>query len=85
MQAIQGRGVGVSMLVGGMQAKFVKKATTKTIFTCQQGQIILDAIQRAIETGEGQTATVVSEGKQLSGEIVSEFQFTWSFKTKKTK
>ena len=85
MQGIQGRGVGVSMLVGGMQASFIKKATTKTTFTCAQGQAVLDAIQRAIDTGEGQTVTVTSTGVQASGEVVSEFQFTWSFKTKKSR
>jgi hypothetical protein len=80
--AIEGRGQ-ISMLVAGMEAKFVKKATQKTVFTCNQTQLIFDAVSRAIETGEGQTVTVESVGVQADGSIVSKFYFTWSFKVKK--
>ncbi len=72
----------VSMLVANMNAEFVKKATSRTVFTCVQGNDFKNAIERAILTGEGQTLTVDSIGVQMSGEIVSRFSFTWTFKVK---
>lgn len=72
----------VSMLVANMSGEFIKKATSRTEFTCIEGNKIAAAVQRAIETGEGQTVAVESVGKQASGEIVARFSFTWTFKTK---
>ncbi len=82
--AIRGRGR-ISMLVTDIQAQFMKKASTDTIFTCNEGIKILEAVQRAIDTGEGVKVTVTSVGRQKSGEQVSEVQITWSFKVKRPK
>ncbi len=79
--AIEGRGK-ISMLVAGMQAQFIKKATKPTNFECVEPHKIFEAVQRAIETGEGQTVNVESVGTQEDGVVVSKFQFTWSFKVK---
>ena len=73
----------VSMLVIGMEAKFHKKATDRTAFTCNDGIAIANAVEQAVITGEGQTLVCYSVGKNQSGETVSEFWFTWSFKSKK--
>ena len=72
----------VSMLVANMSGEFIKKATSRTEFTCTSGEAIAAAIQRAIETSEGQTVAVESIGRQASGEIVARFSFTWTFKAK---
>jgi len=79
--AIKGRGR-ISMLVADIQAEFVKKATSKTVFTCKEGDRILEAVQKAIDTGEGQTVTVTSTGVQATGEVVSRVRLTWTFKIK---
>ena len=79
--ALAGRGR-ISMLVTGMEAKYTKKATSRITFRCEEGNLIQDAVQRAIETGEGQTVTVTTRGHQETGELVSVMQFTWSFKKK---
>jgi len=73
----------VSMLVVGMEAKFHKKATDRTDFTCNDGAAIANAVEQAVITGEGQTLVCYSVGKSQAGEMVSEFWFTWSFKSKK--
>lgn len=73
----------VSMLVANMNAIFVKKATSTTTFTCTEGEKIFGAVKKSIETGEGQTVTVKTTGVQATGEIVSEFEFTWTFKQRK--
>lgn len=80
---IQQSGENVSMLVLGMQSKFFKKAIGKIIFTCDQGEEIDAAIKKAIETKEGVTLIVRSKGIDEENDIVSEFEFTWTFKVRK--
>ncbi|MCP3928278.1 MAG: DUF4442 domain-containing protein [Bacteroidetes bacterium] len=79
--AIQGRGR-ISMLITGMEAEYMKKAVSKTTFTCIEGEKIINAVNQAIKTKEGQTIKVVSEGIQENGEVVARMKFTWSFKVK---
>ena len=79
--AIAGRGK-VSMLVTVMEAEFLKKANTKTTFTCEDGNAVFEAVEKAIQTGEAQVLTMVSTGVQETGEVVSIVKITWSFKAK---
>lgn len=80
--AITGRGK-VSMLVGHIETEFTKKATSKVTFTCDDGNMVFEAVERAIQTGEAQTITMTSTGVQATGEVVSVTKITWSFKAKK--
>jgi hypothetical protein len=73
----------ISMLVVKMEVNFVKKATGTVLFTCEDGVLIQSAINESIETGEGKTVICKSVGKNEKGEVVAEFNFTWSFKAKK--
>ncbi len=75
----------VSMLVFNMRADFSKKATSKVFFTCEDGIKIKDAVEESIKTGEGVTVEAKSTGKNIEGDIVSEFYFTWTFKPVKKK
>jgi len=82
MLATAGRGK-ISMLVTGMEAEYVKKATGTIVFTCEDGAAIEATVLRAIETGEGQTYRATSVGVQEdTGMVVSKMYFTWSFKAK---
>lgn len=83
IEAVANAPVQVSMLVLNMEAEFIKKARSKIIFTCKDSQIITNSIQKSIETNEGQTAKISSVGKDIDGDIVSKFYFTWTFKPKK--
>ena len=73
----------MSMLVVGMKAEFVKKANTKCYFICDQGKDIQEIVDKAIETQEGQSVTVVSKGFNENDELIANFEFTWSFKQRK--
>ena len=75
----------ISMLVTKMEATYFKKATDTVFFICEQGKEIELIIDEAVETGEGKSIVVKSTGKNKSGEIVAEFSFTWSFKSKSIK
>ena len=82
LNAASSSGRAVSMLVVGMRAEFVKKATLRTAFTCTQGADFEAAIAESLATGEGKTVTVQAVGIQADGEVVSRFEFTWSLKAK---
>lgn len=82
MAHIYKRNPPVSMLVLEVQANFLKKATGKTIFTCEDGEAIAQTITEAIYTNEGKILSVKSVGRNSANEIVAEFNITWSFKTK---
>jgi hypothetical protein len=82
MANVYQRRPGVSMLVVGTEARFFKKATNQTLFTCTDGELIRDAIERAVTTATPQTVTARSRGLSAGGELIAEFTFTWSFKAK---
>lgn len=73
----------VSMLVVKMEAEYFKKATSLTTFTCSNGDDFANAINRAVETGQPQLLTAISEGKNEAGELIARFVIMWSFKAKK--
>lgn len=79
---IQESGKNVSMLVTTNNATFTKKATGRITFTCNDGHLIDEALNKAIETGEGQTIWMKSVGVNEEGVEVSTFNFEWSVKVK---
>lgn len=81
-EKIRKSGKKISMLVVKNEAEFTKKAVGRITFSCNQGKELDAVLQKAIETGAGQTLTMFSEGKDEKGDLVSKFAFTWSFKMK---
>lgn len=73
----------ISMLVANNKASFTKKATGRITFTCSDGHLITDAIQKTIETGEGQTFWMKSTGIDEKGDQVSVLEFEWTIRVKK--
>ncbi|NVK09062.1 DUF4442 domain-containing protein [Tenacibaculum sp.] len=72
----------ISMLVTNMNGTFTKKATGRIRFECNDGKLIRETIQKAIDTREGQTVIVTSEGFNEEGISVSKFEYEWSLKVK---
>ncbi|NND16556.1 MAG: DUF4442 domain-containing protein [Eudoraea sp.] len=72
----------ISMLVANNNASFTKKATGKITFTCTDGGKIKEAIERTIDTGEGQAFWMKSVGVNEDGVIVSTFNFEWTIRRK---
>jgi acyl-coenzyme A thioesterase PaaI-like protein len=81
MLALEGRGK-ISMLVSNIEMEFTKKAVSTTTFTCEQGAEVFEIVERAIQTKQPQTITMVSKGVQETGELVSITKVTWTFKAK---
>jgi len=80
--AIENVNVPVGMLVVKLEGGFSKKADKLTTFTCTQGDKVFEAVNKAVETGEGVTATIESVGTMPDGTEVARFLITWSFKKK---
>ncbi len=72
----------ISMLVAENKSSFSKKATGKITFSCTNGLLIKECIDKATETGEGQTFWLQSTGKNTDGITVSTFDFKWTVKVK---
>lgn len=72
----------VSMLLIRTEGDFLKKATGKITFICKDGLLINQAVEKAISTNQATTVHCHSVGKNEQQEIVADFYFTWSFKTR---
>ena len=83
MSCIKDSNARISMLVANNRANFSKKAVGRITFTCTNGSAIKEAIAKAVQTGEGQTCWMKSEGVNEKGEVVSFFEFEWTVKVKK--
>lgn len=82
MYHIQKSGKKISMLVANNKGNFTKKATGRITFSCKDGHLIEEAIQKTIATGEGQTFWMKSIGMNEQGIQVSEMDFEWSVRVK---
>ncbi len=82
MYHIRESGQNISMLVANNKATYLKKATGRITFSCDDGKLIASAVQNAIVTGEGQTIWMRSIGTNETQEIVSETHFEWTIKVK---
>lgn len=72
----------ISMLVVNLEAIFLKKATGKTLFECEDGLLIEQTIKEAAASGKATLFKARSIGTDANGDIVAEFNITWSFKAK---
>ena len=82
MQAIQETKAPISMLVAQNKAEFHKKAKGRITFQCEEGTKVAQAIETALQTGEGTTIWLQANGTDVSGTVVSSFAFEWTIKKK---
>lgn len=80
---IRESGKKISMLVANNNANFSKKATGRITFTCEDGHLIGEAIEKTVATGEGETFWMQSVGVNEDGVVVSTFNFEWTVRVKK--
>ncbi len=82
--AITGKTPSIAFIIVDIKATFSKKASARVYFTCEDGPKAFEAVEKCIKTGESTEATFKTVGKMKDGTIVSEFEFTWSFKQRKS-
>lgn len=85
MGALYKRTPKVSMLITKIEGTFIKKAVGKITFTCNDGLLANNAVDKAIATGEATSVVCHSQGMNAQGEVVAEFICTWSFKARAIK
>ena len=72
----------ISMLVMDLNCKFTKKAVGEIQFVCEDGILVKEAINKAVNSNEGVLCEMISNGYDQKGDIVSSFKIIWSFKLK---
>lgn len=83
--AIEGIKPSVASIIVGMDAEFVKKATSRVKFTCTEGAQVFEAVKKCMTSGESETVKLRTVGKTADGTVVAVFHFTWSFKQRRQK
>lgn len=78
--AITGHSPSIAFIIVDLKATFLKKATGRVHFTCTDGAKAFEAVKKCVETQEAQEVTFKTTGSMEDGTVVSEFEFTWSFK-----
>ena len=82
MRAIKKTDLPFSMLVINNSATFKKKAKGLIKFHCRQGIEVSQVVQNAISEGKAKKISLKSVGKDMSGDVVSAFEFEWTIKKK---
>lgn len=82
--AVQGQKPSIAFIIVDLKANFSKKATGRTYFTCEDSAKAFEAVEQCIATGEAVEATFKTTGRMKDGTVVSEFEFTWSFKQRQS-
>ncbi|MFM1857802.1 MAG: hypothetical protein RLZ05_862 [Bacteroidota bacterium] len=72
----------ISMLVTRIESDFYKKAVGITTFSCDQGDMLRQAIDKTAATGEAVELVATSIGRNDEGAEIARFKITWSFKRK---
>jgi hypothetical protein len=72
----------VSMLVRKIEGSFFKKATSRTTFTCEDGERVENAVREAMASGKSILVNTYATGVDKDGERIAEFIISWSFKAK---
>lgn len=80
LMAVQNSPDPISLLIVGLKANFVKKATSLTTFSCSQGQKLFAAVQQASNAEEDVVIDLQSIGRNPDNSVIAEFMFRWSFK-----
>jgi hypothetical protein len=70
----------ISMLILGLDASYAKRLTGPGAFTCESVPAIAAAIELAAESDAPQTVVARSTGRDAQGEVVAEFEVSWSFR-----
>lgn len=82
MKAIKESNKKVSMLVLNQKSQFTKKATGIITFKCEEGLMIQEKVNEALQTKEGVSFWVRSHGYDEKGDKVGVYEFEWTLKAK---
>jgi len=78
--ALKSADADIAIIIVGLKSEFVKKATTKITFTCLDYPLFIQAISRLEQSGDTEVVTAKTIGRDVDGDEVARFEFSWSFK-----
>jgi hypothetical protein len=82
MHSIKLKNINASMLLIENKATFSKKATGKITFLCNQAELVLNTINKALEVNVPQQIWLHARGLDQNNDEVSSFSFLWTIKIK---
>ena len=80
LMALKGNDANVAYIIVYLKAEFFKKAQSKVTFSCLDYDKFHNAISQLSQPDDSVTVTAKSVGKDVNGDEVAIFYFTWSFK-----
>jgi len=80
MLALEGHDVDVALIIVDLKVEFIKKAQSRTTFTCIEYENICKVIAQLKQAGDTAAVTIKTTGRDVDGNEVATFYFTWSFK-----
>lgn len=75
----------VATILVSQTGKFYKKGVGRMTYVCESGKEMRETVERAYATGEGVTIDCPVKAYNEAGELIAEFEFTWSMKVRKKK
>lgn len=82
MRGIKESNKKISMLVLNQKSQFTKKAQGMITFKCTDGDLIKEKINEAVNSKDGISFWVRSEGYDEKGDRVGVYEFEWTLKAK---
>lgn len=82
MRGIKESNKKISMLVLNQKSQFTKKAQGMITFKCADGDLIKEKINEAVNSKDGISFWVRSEGYDEKGDRVGVYEFEWTLKAK---
>jgi len=80
MLVLKDSDVDVALIIVELKVDFVKKAQSKITFTCLDYDKIYGAVAQLKQAEDTVAVTVKAVGRDIDGNEVATFYFTWSFK-----
>jgi len=80
MLALKDFDIDVALIIVDLKVTFVKKAQSKTTFTCTEYRSIHNAIAQLKQAGDTTAIILKTTGRDADENEVATFYFTWSFK-----
>ncbi len=80
MLALKDFDADVALIIVNLKVDFVKKAQSKTTFTCTEYSRIYETLAQLKQAEDTVAITVKTTGRDVGGNEVATFYFTWSFR-----
>lgn len=82
LMALKGCDANVALIIVDLKAVFNKKAQSRLTFQCEDYDKINEAVASLKQQGDTAKVTAKTVGRDASGDEVTTFLFTWSFKVR---